>query len=53
MLINVERTGTSLHLWLGPVGLHLFRHKSPYERFRFRPDFSHRWFGDLVQVSDR
>lgn len=26
----VERTGHSLHLWLGPLGLHLWRHGSTY-----------------------
>lgn len=27
---HLERTGTSLHFWAGPVGIHIWRHRSPY-----------------------
>lgn len=33
-VLYLERTGTSLHIWVGPVGVHIFRHRSYY-----RPGF--------------
>lgn len=44
-VVFIERSGSSAHFWIGPFGLHIFRDKSPYKRFRVQPDYHRRWRG--------
>jgi hypothetical protein len=38
-ILYIERTGTSLHIWVGPLGLHLWRHKGTHKHAPLKFDW--------------
>lgn len=42
-LLSLERTGDSFHFWIGPFGVHLWRHKGSHKTSPINLDWKRDW----------